>query len=199
MKSKGSNHTLSRRIAICCLGPLDPTIPRYLADHISTRCDLTCDVSPSMESPTYAFDKKRCQHNSKLILKRLAGVAHDALKLLAITDVDLFVPILTYVFGLAEVGGPCAVISTNRLRPQFYGYPPNQVLLMERIEKTALHELGHSLGLIHCRDRRCVMHSSTSIADTDFKQSHFCPTCFEIFRWHIEDSGIRAGPHMPKI
>jgi archaemetzincin len=152
-----------------------------------------------MDSPIYAFDEKRRQYNSKQILKRLAGFPHDSLKLLAVTDVDLFVPILKYVFGLAEVGGRCAIISTYRLRPQFYGYPPNQDLLMERIEKTALHELGHSLGLIHCRDRRCVMHSSTSIADTDLKQSNFCPTCFEMFRWHIENSGIRAGPHVPKI
>lgn len=197
MKSKGGSDTLSRRIAICCLGPLDQAIPVCLADHISTRYDLICDISSSMDSLTYAFDSNRRQYNSKMILRQLAGVAHNALKLLAVTDVDLFVPILTYVFGLAEVGGPCAIISIYRLRPQFYGYPPNQDLLLERIEKTALHELGHSLGLVHCRDRRCVMHSSTSITDTDFKQSDFCPTCLEMFRWHMENAGIRAGPHMP--
>jgi archaemetzincin len=58
--------------------------------------------------------------------------------------------------------------------------------LVVRAQKTALHEIGHSLGLTHCRDRRCVMYSSTRIADTDFKQSHYCPTCLELFTWHLE-------------
>ena len=199
MISKRSSVVLSRGIAICSLGPVDQTILDYLADHISNRYNLICKISARMDPPAYAFDERRRQYNSKLIIKRLTGVPHDSLRLLAVTQIDLFVPILTHVFGLAEVGGRCAIISTYRLRPQFYGHDPNQGLLMERIEKTATHELGHSLGLTHCRNRRCVMYSSTTITDTDFKQSTFCPTCLEMFRWYIENACIRAGPHVPKI
>jgi len=152
-----------------------------------------------MDSPEYAFDNKRRQYNSKLILKRLAELPHDSLKLLAVTQVDLFVPILKYVFGLAQVGGRCAVISTYRLSPLFYGHMPHQDLLLERVGKTALHELGHSIGLTHCRDRRCVMHTSTTIADTDFKQSNLCRTCLELCRWRLERSGCETDLSMPNF
>lgn len=199
MKSKGGSSTLSKSITICSLGPLDDMITEHVAEHISNRCGLLYKISSRMDSPKYAFDGKRGQYNSKLILKRLTELAHNSLKFLAITQVDLFVPILKYVFGLAQVGGQCAIISTYRLRPQFYGHEPNQDLLMDRIGKTALHEMGHSLGLTHCRDRRCVMHSSTNIADSDFKRSDFCPTCYELFRWQLENCGIRIKPRMPQF
>ena len=199
MKSKGANLTLSKSITICSLGPLDKMITEHVAEHISTRCGLQYKISSRMDSLKYAFDEKRDQYNSKLILKHFTELSHNSLKFLAITQVDLFVPILKYVFGLAQVGGQCAIISTYRLRPQFYDHDPNQDLLMDRIGKTALHELGHSLGLTHCRDRRCVMHSSTNIGDTDFKRSDFCPTCFELFRWQLENCGIRIKPRMPQF
>jgi len=199
MKSKGANLTLSESINICTLGPLDRMIIEHVAEHISDRSGLLYKISSSMDSPKYAFDEKRGQYNSKLILKRLTELPHNSLKFLAITQVDLFVPILKYVFGLAQVGGQCAIISTYRLHPQFYDQEPNQALLLDRIGKTALHELGHSLGLTHCRDRRCVMHSSTNIGETDFKRSDFCPTCFELFRWQLENCGIRIKPRMPQF
>ncbi len=141
-----------------------------------------------IEGPEYAFDERRSQYNSKLILKNLIEhFPEDALKFMGVTQVDLFVPILKYVFGVAQLEGPCSVISLNRLRPQFYEAPPNPDLFIERVKKTALHELSHSLGLTHCRDRSCVMHSSTSINDTDYKKSLFCPTCFELFTWYLEN------------
>ena len=199
MKSKGGSSTLSKSITICSLGPLDRMIIEHVAGAISSRCGLRYKISSRMDSLKYAFDEKRGQYNSKLILKRLTELPLNSLKFLAITEVDLFVPILKYVFGLAQVGGQCAIISTYRLRPPFYDHEPNQDLLMDRIGKTALHELGHSLGLLtHCRDRHCVMHSSTSIGDTDFKRSDFCPTCFELFRWQLENCGIRIKPRMPQ-
>ena len=199
MKSKGADLTLSKSITICCLGPLDRMIIEHVAGHIARQCGLRYTISSRMDSLKYAFDEKRDQYNSKLILKRLTELPHNSLKFLAITTVDLFVPILKYVFGLAQVGGPCAIISTFRLRQQFYGHEPNQDLLLDRTGKTALHELGHSLGLTHCRDRRCVMHSSTNIADTDFKRSDFCPTCHELLRWQLENCGIRIKSRMPQI
>ena len=138
-----------------------------------------------MENPRYAYNEERCQYNSKTILKHLLQYPHDSLRLIAVTHVDLYVPIFKYIFGLAQLEGQCAVISLHRLRPQFYNEPPDEELFMARTEKTVLHELGHSLGLTHCRDRCCVMYTSTRIADTDIKKSDFCPTCFELFKWHF--------------
>lgn len=167
---------------------MDQAILEQLADHISTKCGLPCKVSSRMETPGYAYDKKRCQYNSKLILRHLIQSPHDSLRFMGVTHVDLYVPILKYVFGLAQVEGQCAVISIHRLRPEFYDDPPNPDLLIARAVKTALHELGHSLGLTHCRDRHCVMYTSSRIADTDLKRSGFCPTCLELFNWLLERS-----------
>ncbi len=147
-----------------------------------------------MENPKYAYNETRFQYDSKLILKHLQkGCSDDTLRLIGVTHVDLYVPILKYVFGLAEVEGRCCLISIHRLRPEFYDQPPNPALLLERVEKTALHEIGHTLGLTHCRDRSCVMHSSTHIENTDIKQPDFCATCFELFKWYLANhtSGAR--------
>ncbi|TES91083.1 MAG: archemetzincin [Desulfobacteraceae bacterium] len=140
-----------------------------------------------MESPEYAYNETRCQYNSKLILKHLLRQCpSDTLRFIGVTPVDLYVPILKFVFGLAQIEGQYSIISLHRLCPRFYDQPSNPDLLLARLEKAALHELGHTFGITHCRDRRCVMYSSTRIDDTDFKQPDFCLTCFELFRWHLE-------------
>jgi len=105
---------------------------------------------------------------------------------LGVTGVDLFVPILRYVFGLAEVEGCRAIISTHRLRPEFYEEPPNPQLLLERVEKTAFHELGHTFGITHCRDRHCVMFSSVQIENTDAKGADFCGSCLTLLEWSLQ-------------
>jgi archaemetzincin len=178
---------LSKHIIICPIDHVEEEILEHIALCIETRCGLECVVSARMASPEYAYDDRRGQYNSKLILKHMINCCpENSLGFLGVTHLDLFVPILKYVFGLSQVEGKCALISTHRLYPQFYEDLSNPELLMARTEKTALHELGHSFGLTHCRNRRCVMYSSTKIAHTDFKQPDLCPTCFELLRWHIE-------------
>ncbi len=179
---------MSGNVIICPIGPVDNYILDRIVRCVESRCKVACKISPMIESPEYAFDERRSQYNSKLILKNLIKhCPEDTLKFMGVTKVDLFVPILKFVFGVAQMEGPCSVISTHRLLPQFYDEPPNPDLFIERVKKTALHELSHSLGLTHCRDRSCVMHSSTNINDTDYKKPLFCPTCFDLFTWYLEN------------
>ena len=139
------------------------------------------------ENPKYAYNEGRGQYNSKLILSHLSrSCPEDTLRFMGVTHVDIYVPILKYVFGLAQVAGKCFLISTHRLYPEFYDQPPNTDILLERVEKTAIHELGHTFGLTHCRDKRCVMFSSTKIENTDLKEPDFCPTCFDLFQWFLD-------------
>jgi len=178
---------LAKGIVICPIGMVDQGMIERMAGHIQMRCSVTCSVCQKMESPDYAYDDKRSQYNSATILKHLMTCCPDqVLGFVGVTAVDLFVPILKYVYGLAEMEGRCAIISLHRLRPEFYDLPPDQDLLEERLKKTALHELGHCLGLTHCKDRRCVMYSSVRVDDTDAKQAEFCPTCSELFNWRVE-------------
>jgi len=166
---------------------VDEDILEHIAECVSIRCGLTCRISSGLQNPRYAYNDTRCQYNSKLIIKHLLQKSpHDTLRLMGVTCVDLYVPILQFVFGLAQIEGQCSIISLHRLCPEFYDQPSSRDLLLARVEKTVVHELGHTFGMTHCRDRRCVMYSSTRIEDTDVKQPDFCPTCFELFQWYLE-------------
>jgi archaemetzincin len=127
--------------------------------------------------PEHTFDPRRGQHSSTGILRWLVErVPPRARKVIAITDVDLFIPVLTFVYGEAQLNGTAAVVSTARLGT---GEPR---LFVPRLIKTCVHEVGHTFGLVHCDDGRCVMRRSTSVAGVDTKSASFCPDCRVRFR-----------------
>ena len=124
------------------------------------------------------FDPNRVQYNSSLILRQLiANPPRDAGKILGVVDVDLFIPILTFVFGEAQLQGIGSVVSTHRLHNRFYGLPENREVTTDRLLKEAVHELGHTFGLIHCSQQKCVMNASTYVENIDQKPAEFCPVC----------------------
>ena len=125
-----------------------------------------------------AFDPNRGQYNSSLILRQLImKPPRDAGKILAVLDVDLFIPILTFVFGEAQLKGIGAVVSTRRLHNRFYGLPEDAEITTDRLLKESVHELGHTFGLIHCSQPKCVMNSSTYVENIDLKPAELCPLC----------------------
>jgi archaemetzincin len=98
-------------------------------------------------------------------------------RVVGIADVDLYVPRLNFVFGEADVGAGTAIVSLCRLRQEYYGLAPDEALFLERATKEIVHELGHTFGLGHCPNNKCVMHFSNSLADTDLKEAYFCNEC----------------------
>jgi len=138
----------------------------------------TVRAMPQVPLPPESYEAGRNQYYSTKILKEmLKEVPEDALKLLGVTDKDLCIPILTYVFGEAQLGGMAAVVSLARLRQEHYGVAPDRPLLLERLRKESLHELGHTFGLIHCPSRECVMYLSNTVVDVDSKGRTFCRAC----------------------
>ena len=125
--------------------------------------------------PEGAFDPRRKQWSSSRILSWLAS-AGPAGKVLGVTDVDLFVPILTFVFGEAQLGGRTAVVSSARL-----GHPVvhDERLVLSRLAKESVHEMGHVFGLLHCGVPGCVMGRSADVQDVDRKRVEPCPSCRE--------------------
>ncbi len=125
-----------------------------------------------------AFDISRRQYHSTALLSHILAMnaRHDD-KVVAIVNVDLFVPILTFVFGEAQFQGPAAIVSTTRLANQFYGIEADTILLRTRLEKEIVHELGHTFGLYHCHYFDCVMRSSTYVEEIDLKRIEFCTAC----------------------
>jgi len=127
------------------------------------------------------YDKGRKQYHSTSILKMLLNsLPVDSLKLICIVPFDLFIPILTFVFGEAQLNGAVAIVSTARLEQRFYGMPDNHLLLHRRLIKEMKHELGHTFGLLHCKDRACIMSLANNIADVDKKGLTFCESCSNV-------------------
>ena len=98
-------------------------------------------------------------------------------KILAICDFDAYSDKLNFVFGEAHLDGSISAIYLLRIRQEFYGLKPDKSVFCQRLVKEAVHELGHSFGLSHCKNIKCVMHFSNSLSDTDIKTSHLCDVC----------------------
>ena len=112
-------------------------------------------------------------------------------KIVGVTDVDICVPVLRFVFGQAQLSGKAALLSIARLCQQFYGLPEDRRLLVIRAKKEAVHELGHTYGLVHCESPQCVMHYSNSIREVDIRPIEFCDDCLALLRPRISASEDR--------
>lgn len=164
------------------LANCDGVPPLDLLDRLAAEAarllGASCRVEPEPLDITFSYDELRRQAWSTPVLARLAAQPHAAgSAIVGVTGLDLFVPVFTFVFGEAMVAGPAAIISTCRLRDEFYGLPPNPALLVERLMKELLHELGHTQGLRHCGDWRCVMSSAHTVERIDVRQAAFCADC----------------------
>ncbi len=127
------------------------------------------------------FDQARRQYNGNALLKEVDSMIFtESLKTLGLFNVDLFIPILTFIFGQAFLNGRTGIASTYRLSNERYGMNRNNHLLLERCKKEIIHELGHTFGLIHCHNPTCVMRSSTYVEDIDQKKQHLCMACREV-------------------
>jgi archaemetzincin len=124
------------------------------------------------------YDPGRRQYNGNTLLKEMDTLAlADSVKTLGLFNVDLFIPILTFIFGQAALGGNTGIASLYRLNNERYGMPANKNILLERFKKEVIHELGHTFGLTHCHTPNCVMRSSTYVEDIDLKEVYLCQGC----------------------
>ena len=166
-------------LTLVSVGSIGPPLLEYLAIILGETLGCDARVDARRLSPEFAYDPLRRQHESTRILDALiegwGGEGEE--KLLGVAECDLFIPILTFVFGEAQLGGRGAVLSIARLEQTFYGLPDDPALLYRRTEKEALHEIGHTFGLVHCSDYGCVMHFSNSIEEVDLKGDRFCAAC----------------------
>jgi len=173
---------LSRQLDIFPLDFHERGMLSALRDFLAFNLSITSAIQNFVFPLRKAFDASRRQYHATPLWQSVLEKAPDSpQKLLVITEHDLFIPVLTFVFGEAQLGGRAGIVSVCRLRETFYGLPANPELLFERLCKETVHELGHLYGLHHCYTPGCVMGPSTAVEGVDLKDSTFCPTCLETF------------------
>lgn len=166
-----------RSILIAPVGDFDPQLLATVGREIERVFRISARVNPLLADLSFALDAGREQYHSTPILQRLADASPPgALKILALADVDLFIPILTHVYGEAQLGGAACIVSTYRLNAGS-GIHRFTEQAVGRVAKEAVHELGHTFNLRHCPDAACVMHYCRSEADVDRKSSELCRYC----------------------
>jgi archaemetzincin len=162
------------------IGEIDTKILQDIKSHIEKEFKVEVKIAKPIELPNNAYNLKRRQYHSTTILYKLEEIFPlDADRILGIVDVDLYVPQLNFVFGEANTVTKVAIISLCRLHQEYYGLPEDNEIFTLRTIKEAVHELGHTYGLRHCKDIRCVMHFSNSLIDTDNKSYNFCDSCLD--------------------
>jgi archaemetzincin len=193
---------MDEHINILVLNDISRNILKYLIKNLSSIFDTEVKVSRNIIIPTILFNKEKDQYDGKKLLKFLTeNMTLKEVKgiNLALFDRDLFIGSLDYAFGLASPFPKISVISILRLHPHFEtdyfsgglkkrkaGRFPlfvrilssqEKALYYERILKEAVHGIGHTMGLIHCSQKECIMHPSDIIGDIDSKEKGFCKTC----------------------
>jgi archaemetzincin len=164
-------------VQIAPIGVFAPDLLSAVVDTVGRLFGLECRTAPLLEEIAFAYDEERKQYHSTAVLERLTKQAPaDTLKVLALTREDLFIPILTHVYGEAQLGGTSCVVSIHRLG-EGISTVNMRPLYIERVAKEAAHELGHTFDLRHCKDAHCIMHYCRSISDVDHKSSDLCRYC----------------------
>jgi len=165
------------------VGEVPEELIDWIARDLGGFLDVPCRVLHPLAVPGSSFDPKRNQFVSTRILKAMLDEAPGGSgKLLGVIDRDLCIPILTFVFGEAQLGGTGAVVSLARLRQEFYGLESDERLFLERLHKECLHELGHTYGLVHCQHPECIMYLSNTVHDVDRKGRTMCRACSDILQ-----------------
>ena len=165
-------------IGVLPLGVVGDAAARIIAANLQTLFRLPVDLLPPWINPDFAFNQRRQQYNAALILERLAKSRYAHRRVLGVVSVDLFIPVLTHVFGEAQLGGRAAVVSLYRLGDRQNGGQAPLNILYERAAKVSVHELAHTFALVHCNQQLdCVMRASYGLGDLDATPLFFCDYC----------------------
>jgi len=188
---EGHAKAVAEHIYIVPVGDADSKVVAEIKDKLPSFLSMSSNtlVDPGKDLPESAYDSSRKQYNARVLLKEISRrVTVDTAneRVLLITDVDLYMPETDFVFGLADAKRGICVISSARLKDEFYGLKPNKRAYYNRALKEAAHELGHSWDLGHCTNPKCVMCLSNTLADIDKQRDEFCHACRDKLRLRYE-------------
>lgn len=170
-----------QNITLISSGYFENGFLRNLTDAVGRELFLPVTLKEAHMDLSEFYDPSRRQYNANKLLREIDMIyGSDSVKTIVIVNVDIFIPILTFIFGQAYLNGRTAVVSAYRLRNEIYGMEKNDNLYLDRLKKEVIHELGHTLGLRHCHVPMCVMRSVTYVEEIDQKDQSLCRACREI-------------------
>jgi len=150
---------------------------RRLKQALGRHLPLKIRILPPKPLPPAAYHVVRDQYHSTGLLEYLLNEDNeDSYRILGVTGADLYIPIFTFVFGEAQLQGKAAVISFFRPAGAGLGRVSRPILI-QRLTKLGLHELGHTFGLGHCRQPGCLMGFAENLEKLDDKDMELCPYC----------------------
>ncbi|MEW6187954.1 MAG: matrixin family metalloprotease [Thermodesulfobacteriota bacterium] len=177
MKAENASEGARAHLDLFPMGRIDMTAVSVIAANVQAILGLNTEVHPPQPEPDYAFQVRREQYEAGKIIRSLEEIEGGAYFKLAVVGVDIYTPILTFVFGESQLGGKAAVISLLRSQSK------NRGKSYDRAVKIAVHEIGHLLGLTHCRTVDCLMAFSNNLEKMDELPSRFCQACeYEVGR-----------------
>lgn len=186
---------MTQRIILRPLAQIDSHILKILKPSLTQTFNCSVEIKAQFSNLDYAYEPKRKQYLASLLLSSLRSFSIEpGDRCLGIVDVDLYSPGLNFIFGEANISSGVAIVSLYRLRQEHYGLPQDEELFQDRAIKEAVHELGHTYYLSHCRDTKCVMHFSNSLADTDIKEAGLCEKCQQKLKEIIQSGHLRGAP-----
>ncbi len=164
-------------VLIVPIGEVEADLTDWLAGELGAALGCLATVGEMVPIPREGYNPHRRQYRGEFMLAALRAISAPAGRILGLVDVDCYASGLNFIFGQATLRGREAFVALPRLHPSFYGLPDDPSLFRQRVLKEAVHELGHTWGLGHCPDPRCVMHFSNTLHDTDIKGATFCHRC----------------------
>jgi archaemetzincin len=181
-------------IAVSPIGDFDQPMVDGLCETIFKHFGIPATPHPILNDITFAWNAERRQYHSTPVLEQLAAKAPPwAIKVAAIVKVDLYIPILTYVYGEAQLKGRACIISVFRLNKSLPSLSADSAF-QARLGKEIIHELGHTFNLRHCSDPTCIMHYCRTEADVDRKSEHLCRYCKVLLSDEMKRMGKTPSP-----
>jgi archaemetzincin len=158
-------------LEIIPMGRVDTMAVNVVAANLQAILGLNTRIQPTLPEPAYAFLPRRDQYEAGKILQQVASIVGGGTFRLGVVNVDIYTPILTFIYGESQLGGSASLISTYRIQS------PDAQKAYNRAAKIGVHEVGHLLGIVHCRAPDCLMGFSNNLERLDSLPLKFCQAC----------------------
>lgn len=127
-----------------------------------------------------AYDPVKKQYNADSFFSEAESTDYDSL--LLVTDTDMYLGPLNYVFG--HYKGNAGLVSLRRIDP-IWDHRDDPQTFRDRLLNESAHQIGHTIGLSHCK-KPCVMNHVSDVLDIDKRPPSFCKPCAKTVEKHFK-------------